>query len=224
MPYADAMAATMDAAGSPHTRRFFASTRGRLVALLRRTGRTVEELATALDLTDNAVRAHLTSLERDGLVRQQGVRRGAGSGKPAYTYSLTEEAEELFPKAYGELLRQLLSLLSRRLDPDQLEALLAELASELAEGRRAQGQPEERVAAGARYLNGLGGLAEWKAGEHGYLITGCSCPLAAVLPGNPQACHLAELILTEITGLPASEHCQSDPPRCEFELAIPTLE
>ena len=65
--------------------------------LLRRSGRTVEELARALDLTDNGVRAHLAVLERDGIARQRGsVRRGSGGGKPAYVYELTSEAEELF--------------------------------------------------------------------------------------------------------------------------------
>src|ERR671928_1702040 len=82
-------------AGARWDKRFFASTRGRIVALLRRTARTVDELAAALDLTDNAVRAHLATLERDGLVEQQGVRRGAG--KPAAAYALTLEAEHLFP-------------------------------------------------------------------------------------------------------------------------------
>ncbi len=203
-------------------RRFFGSTRGQLVALLRRASQTVEELAQALDLTDNAVRAHLTSLERDGLVRQQGVRRSGGIGKPAYTYGLTEEAEDLFPKAYGELLRQLLLVLDERLGSDALESVLHDLAERLAEGHRAAGAPEERVARAAEYVGELGGLAEWSLIEGGYRISGCSCPLAAILPGNPRACRLAELLLAEITGLSVSEHCQTSPARCEFDLAIST--
>ena len=74
--------------------RFFASTRGRIVMLLRRASRTVDELAQALNLTDNAVRAHLATLERDGFVRQLGERRG--NGKPAYIYELSLDAEQLF--------------------------------------------------------------------------------------------------------------------------------
>ena len=59
--------------------RFFQSTRGRIVTLLRRSKSTVEGLARALDLTDNGVRAHLGVLERDGIVRQRGsVRSGSG--------------------------------------------------------------------------------------------------------------------------------------------------
>jgi predicted ArsR family transcriptional regulator len=63
---------------TPWRRRFFATTRGRLVALLRRREHTVVELG----VTDNAIRAQLTGLERDGLVEQRGVRRGAG--KPSF--------------------------------------------------------------------------------------------------------------------------------------------
>src|SRR3989442_183899 len=47
-------------------KRLLASTRGRILALLRSENRTVNGLAAALRLTDNAVRAHLLSLERDG--------------------------------------------------------------------------------------------------------------------------------------------------------------
>jgi predicted ArsR family transcriptional regulator len=211
--------ATGDTSGK---RRFFASTRGRLVSLLRGASHTVEELAQALDLTDNAVRAHLTSLERDGLVRQQGVRRGGGAGKPASTYGLTEEGEGLFPKAYGELLRQLLAVLAERLGRDELDQVLGELARRLADGHRATGRPEQRVAHATEYVGELGGLAGWSAVEGGYRISGCCCPLAAILPGNPDACRLAELLLAEITGLPVTEHCRSNPARCEFDLAIAT--
>src|SRR5579859_3159534 len=95
--------------------RILTSTRGRLVSLLRRETRTVDELAQILDLTDNAVRAHLATLERDGLVQQQGVRRTGGSGKPAYSYTLTADAERLFPKAYGPVLHTLLDILDERM-------------------------------------------------------------------------------------------------------------
>src|SRR5256885_16995615 len=90
--------------------RFFASTRGRIVMLLRRDSRTVDELAQALNLTDNAVRAHLATLERDGFVRQLGERRR--SGKPAYIYELSPDAEQLFPQAYGTVILTLLVCLN----------------------------------------------------------------------------------------------------------------
>src|SRR5215469_14166004 len=115
---------------SPWNERFFATTRGQLILLLRRGSHTVEDLAQALQLTDNAVRAHLATLERDGLVEQQGVRRG--TGKPAFVYALTVEAERLFPKAYEAVLDQLLDVLQGREPPAEVQELLHAVGRRLA--------------------------------------------------------------------------------------------
>src|SRR5918999_5543274 len=111
-------------------KRFFESTRGRIVALLRGTRKTVNELADDLELTDNAVRAHLLSLERDGLIKQGGIQRG--TRKPHFAYELTEEAEQLFPKAYDALLNQLISVLKGRLTPGALDEVLRDVGRSLA--------------------------------------------------------------------------------------------
>src|SRR5687768_15737511 len=92
--------------------RFFNSTRGRILTLLRGTGRTIRELAITLNLTDNAVRTQLALLEREGLVEQSGTRRGFR--KPHYTYTLTPIAEQVFPKAYDTLLNQVLEVMEKR--------------------------------------------------------------------------------------------------------------
>src|SRR5262249_33293576 len=105
--------------------RFFESTRGRIVALLRCKTLTGNELAQALAMTDNAVRSHLLTLERDGLIRQGGVQRGRR--KPHFAYELTPEAEHLFPKSYDALLNVLLSVLKERLAPDELGEVLREV-------------------------------------------------------------------------------------------------
>src|SRR5690242_20836931 len=104
------------------TKRFLASTRGRILSLLRRGGRTVNELAEATHLTDNAVRAHLATLERDGLVQPGGTR--PGTRKPNVVYELTAEASQVFPKPYGPVLQQLLEILSECLRPTDLEQVL----------------------------------------------------------------------------------------------------
>src|ERR1044071_5251613 len=111
-------------------KRFFSSTRGRLVMLLRGARKTVNELAQELDLTDNAVRAHLLSLERDGLIKQSGIQRG--TRKPHFAYELTEEAEHLFPKAYDAILNQLIAVLKQRLTPMALKEVLREVGRSLA--------------------------------------------------------------------------------------------
>jgi predicted ArsR family transcriptional regulator len=202
--------------------RFFESTRGQIVTLLRRSGRTVEDLARALDLTDNGVRAHLAILERDGIVRQRGsVRRSSGGGKPAYIYELTEEAEDLFPKAYEPVLSRLLDVLSNRVGSEESEELLKSVGRRLAEEHSVRtNDAHARLESAVEIFNELGGLAELEERDGTLVIRGYSCPLAGVTPDHPEVCRMAETLITELAGVPVYEHCdRGERPRCCFEVA-----
>jgi predicted ArsR family transcriptional regulator len=202
--------------------RFFESTRGQIVTLLRRSGRTVEDLARALDLTDNGIRAHLAILERDGIVRQRGsVRRSSGGGKPAYIYELTEEAEDLFPKAYEPVLSRLLDVLSNRVGSEESEELLKSVGRRLAEEHSVRtNDAHARLESAVEIFNELGGLAELEERDGTLVIRGYSCPLAGVTPDHPEVCRMAETLITELAGVPVYEHCdRGERPRCCFEVA-----
>ena len=194
-----------------------------MVTLLRRTGRTVEEFAHALGLTNNGVRVHLATLERDGLVQQQGTVSRGGGGKPVYVYELTPEAEALFPKAYSPVLRRLLDIMAERLGSEETEALLR------AVGRRIAGErivPESglraRLEAAVGVLNELGGLAELEECDGAFIIQGYSCPLSAVSSDHPEVCRMAETLVTNLAGVPIYEHCdRGERPRCCFEVDTP---
>jgi predicted ArsR family transcriptional regulator len=196
--------------------RFFASTRGQIVTLLRRSGRTVDELAQALDLTDNAVRAHLATLERDGIVQESGMRRG--SRKPSSVYDLAPAAEQLFPKAYDPVLQQLLDVLSEHIGADEVETLLREVGRRIAgRWKVPSGELRVRLGAAVEAFNELGGMAELEACNGHFCIRSYSCPLAAVVPGHPAVCRLGETLLTELVGVPVQNHCENDgSPRCCF--------
>jgi predicted ArsR family transcriptional regulator len=202
----------------PWNERFLGSTRGQLIAFLRRETQTVEDLATALQLTDNAVRAHLATLERDGLVRQAGVRRSGRSGKPAFTYELTPEAERLFPRPYADVLDNVLDELQGSLAPDLVEALLRASGSHLASRYpTSDGRLTTRLESAVAALNELGGLAEVEQQDGQFVIQGYSCPLAALAPNHPEVCRLAETFVSDVAGLPLRESCERGPtPRCRF--------
>lgn len=200
-------------------RRFFESTRGRIVTLLRASACTVDELASQLELTDNAVRAHLLSLERDGLVCQSGLRRGPR--KPHFTYALTPEADNLFPKAYDALLNQLIAVLKNRMGPEEIEEVLREVGRYVASGAPS-GQDEdleERVQVALKVLAAIGGAAEVERYDDKVVIRSSGCPLAAAVSVHPEVCRLAETLVAEIVKAPVEEHCNRDgPPRCRFEI------
>jgi predicted ArsR family transcriptional regulator len=200
--------------------RFFTSTRGRLIALLRRESHTVDDLASELHLTDNAVRAHLAALERDGIVRQSGVRRDGGVGKPAYAYELTADAEQFFPKPYAAVLSKLLDALAGQMTADDVVALLRRVGAQLAAAfPPGQGDSRTRLEAAAYALNQFGGLADLSVDEGGLALHGFSCPLAAVVPGKPDLCRLAEAFVSEVAGVPLSACCDRGAvPHCRFAL------
>lgn len=201
------------------TKRFDETTRGRLVALLRRANLTVEEMAKALGVTDNAVRAQLVSLERDGLVRQHGLRRGAG--KPSYCYSLTAEFEPSLSRAYIPLLVRLLRELGERMPDEQITELLRDVGRRwAAELPLPPADPKSRVAAASALLNELGGVTEVEEHEGRHRIRGYSCPLALAVRQNPQVCAAVEALLTQLLGTPVREQCDrtGEQARCCFEV------
>jgi predicted ArsR family transcriptional regulator len=198
--------------------RFFETTRGRVLAHVRRGAVTVEELAGALTLTDNAIRAHLTALERDGLVRQTGVRRGSGAGKPAAVYELAGEAEVRFSHAYAPVLTALLEELSGRLSPEETEALLLGVGSRLAaEAPRRSTDIQARVRDAVAVLGRLGGDVTIESEPGGVRIRGNGCPLSAAVARRPEACRAVQGLLAEIIGVPVVQCCEHGPrPRCCF--------
>lgn len=204
-------------------RRFFESTRGQIVTILRGSACTVDDLAEKLELTDNAVRAHLITLERDGLVRQSGLRRGPR--KPHFTYTLTPEADQLFPKAYDDLVNQLIGVLKNRLQPNELEDVLREVGRAFAAGAPAEKPAEKdaslesRVHAAVKVLSAIGGAAEVEQHDDKFVIQGKSCPLASAVAVHPEVCRLAETLVHEIVKAPVVEQCNRDGlPRCRFEI------
>ncbi len=201
-------------------KRFFGSTRGRIVTLLRGATKTVNELAADLELTDNAVRAHLLSLERDGLIKQSGIQRG--TRKPHFAYELTDEAEHLFPKAYDALLNQLITTLKGRLTHAELDDVLRESGRSLvavqALGSR-KGDLEERLAHALTAVESIGGAARVESDGAHVVIRSESCPLAATVAEHPEVCGLLETLLSEIMGTEVRERCDREgTPRCRFEV------
>ncbi len=197
--------------------RFLETTRGRVLAHLRRGPATVEELARTLDLTDNAIRAHLTTLDRDGLVRQTGVRRGAGAGKPAAVYELAAEAELRFSRAYAPVLTALLEELTSRTSPAETEAVMLDAGSRLAAALPRSGAIEDRVRAAAALLNELGGDVTVESEAGALRLRGSGCPLSATVSRRPEACRAVQGLLAEVVGVPVTLCCeQGSRPRCCF--------
>ena len=204
--------------------RFFESTRGQIVALLRQSPKTVDELARELELTDNAVRLHLGTLERDGLITARGVRRDGGVGKPATEYEIAAEAESSFSKAYIPFLSTLLGVLGDRMTSTELRALMRSVGHRMARDIPASGSNvASRTEVASQLLNALGGVTtvERDAEGNGLRITGCGCPLAVAVGQREEVCIAVQTMLRDVIGVEVREQCdRAERPRCQF--IVPT--
>ena len=198
-------------------KRFFESTRGRIVMLLRKGSMTVNDLATELGLTDNAVRAHLLALERDGLVQQQGTVKGFR--KPHYIYGLSDSARDLFPRPYGILFNRLLSSLKGALSRAAFVGRLREVGSSIGAENSTNGNStqEDRIQNALSAIESLGGAAE-VVNENGQtVIRSSGCPFAEAVEEHPEVCKVTESILSEILHADVEEICdRTASPKCRF--------
>jgi predicted ArsR family transcriptional regulator len=205
--------------------RFFESTRGRIVDLLRRSSRTVDELAAELEITDNAVRLHLGMLERDGVVRSRGVRREGAVGKPATIYDIAPDADPLFSNAYLPFLSTLLAALADRMSVRELRALMREVGQRLAgDAKQGDGDLESRAELASRVLNELGGITVVESGDSDdhVSIRGCGCPLSVAVCQREEVCVAVQTMLGEITGAQVRERCDrsGERPQCCFDVKL----
>jgi predicted ArsR family transcriptional regulator len=198
--------------------------RGRIIALLRRGERSVEELASELAVTDNAIRAQLQTLERHGVVHQARIRREGAVGKPATMYAIAPQAEPLFSSAYAPMLKALLASLEERLDSREVDAIFRDAGRRLAEqlsvnDSSAAKQLEARVRSAAAVLSSLGAEIDVERAPGGYLLRGHACPLSAAVRSQPNVCHAVEELVAGVTGATVVECCDRDGhAKCRFEV------
>ena len=203
-------------------KQFLQTSRGRLAEILQRGPSTVEQLASALRLTPNAVRAQLVVMERDGLIRRAGTI--PGTTRPSHTYELTQTFEQLLSSAYVPLLTHLVKTFAEGLEREQLQALMRQtgksLAAEVDGGHQLPGEFHVRVKKANEFLKiEFGAVTHVTRQNGGFVIQGQGCPLAAITDKEPSVCVAVESLLAELIGAEVRECCNREGrPRCCFEI------
>ena len=193
---------------------------------------TVGGLAGSMGLAPATIRRHLDILQRDRLVAFQEVRKK--TGRPEYSFYLTEDGHQALPKSYDTLLRRLV---------DELGGMTA---SDLAgmDGRSVLETVFTRLSAqvgGQVQLDsGTAGLAERTASlldildaeeflpEAGYVdgrvqIKLLNCPFRTVAMANKAVCDFDHKLITGVLGLDMTRtSCIHDGDPCCIYESLPT--
>lgn len=180
---------------------------------------TVEQIAKALRITDNAVRNQLRKLEEMGFAARTGSRPGAS--KPSTLYGITLNGQVQFSTLYLPVLMQFLRVAEGRCAGAQLDSLMMDTGESLASRYpRPTGAMKNRVHAAARLLRSFGGVAEVRARNGTLMIRSLGCPLAALTSEHPAACKVLQGFLVQYLATPVSICCElEDEPRCCFEVS-----
>ena len=202
--------------------RFFQTTRGKIVTELRRRGSaSAADLATVFGLSPNAVRQQLVVLERDGLVLEKPVRRGPT--KPTLEFSLTPEADKLFPQGYDKMLTAVLREVRELYGEPAIEQIfdgISRRAVDKAKIRITAANTEGKVAQLTEVLRDTGVVAEYSLIEGGFAIEEHSCPYAGVVKDHPEMCQVIHNVIDETIGTnyEQTDSLATGGKSCRFEL------
>ena len=188
-----------------------------LHALLQdRAGLTIDRLVSDLGITRTAVRQHLASLERDGLVARGGSQ--PSGGRPEHLYVLTEKGAEHFARRYSWFADLLVDLLKTELGGDGVRQRLSELgkktAQSMRQNERRPAESEDRITRLAKVMGELGYEASRAAANvpavpaaSGGEIVARNCVFHQLARSHPEVCAFDLGFMSEFVGAPI-EHTE----------------
>lgn len=167
------------------------STRDTILHMLKTQGPlSAKSIASALLVTEMAVRRHLGSLEKEGVIETELIRQAMG--RPLALYRLSPHAESLFPNKYSTLTLDLLDELAEEAGEDMVTRLFERRRDKLRQ-RYETGVAGKKLADRVRTLtdiqNDNGYMAECEqTGDGKYIIKEHNCPISQIANRYNQAC------------------------------------
>ncbi len=120
-------------------------------------GLSIDEIATALNISRNAVQQHFAVLEREGYIQTGVLNKTAG--RPVRSYVLTEAGINSFPKQYAWFSELILTDLKNEMGSEAFQRYLHKLGRSLSENllSRFKGkQTDERIEELLKIMDDLG--------------------------------------------------------------------
>lgn len=172
-------------------------------------GATIDELAVATGVTRTAVRQHLASLMRDGLVAL-GETRPTG-GRPERLYRLSPRGREEFPRRYSWFAQLLIEAMEKEHGTSGLRVRLGRIAAavvaQIRQRMPSTGSRRERVQALSGLMDELGYDARTAPDLEGApTIEADNCVFHELAAKNPEVCQFDLALLSGFTGSKVTLH------------------
>ncbi len=177
-------------------------TKDRIIMLLKKTGGlTAEDLSKRVGITPMGIRQHLIALERKGIVDYDAKKHGIG--RPVFVYSLTERADDMFPKVYRDFSLDLLKDLESLDGRDKVDGLFKIRKERLLQARGKQLANQDfhgKLRALSNMLEEEGYFTELDENDGNYTLNQYNCPISKVASYYNEACGYETELLSELLG------------------------
>ena len=178
-------------------------TRENIIMLLKKHGpMPIEELSKKLNITSMGIRQHLLSLERKGLIDY--VTNKKGIGRPAFLYKLTQNADNLFPKAYHTFIIDTLKDIENNEGREKVDELFKWRRMRLLRDTKdILGEKDDidgKVYGLKNMLETKGYITELDENATSYILKEFNCPIFQVASEYKEACKHELQFYKEILG------------------------
>ena len=164
-------------------------------------GLSIDEIATALNISRNAVQQHFVALERDGYIQTGVLNKTAG--RPVRSFVLTEAGINSFPKQYAWFSELILSDLKNEIGSESFQRYMHKLGNNLSKSLLSQfegKQTDERIKELINILGDLGYQATSMAAENDeeYYIEACNCIYHNLAQKYDEICELDKTLVSSL--------------------------
>jgi predicted ArsR family transcriptional regulator len=198
-------------------------TRKQIIMLLKKNSQMpVAEISKHMGITPMAVRQHLISLEKRGIISYKPKKYGIG--RPVFLYSLTDRAMDIFPKSYGVFIKDMLGILEEVDGRNKVDRLFQMRKDRIfqAKGRMLEGIEgiAGKVKTLAALLNEDGYMVELEEDKNFYRLKQFNCLISSVAGQYPEACKYELQLYRDFLGKSVDRvQCQADgEPACVYDI------
>lgn len=166
-------------------------------------GLSIDEIASALSISRNAVQQHFAALERDGYI-QMGVLNQT-AGRPVRSFVLTEAGINSFPKQYAWFSELIINDLKNEMGSEAFLRYLHKLGGHLSQSLlpRFEGKStDERIEELLSVMDELGFKTRNQSGSgsHERIIEACNCIYHDLAQKHEEICEFDRVLISSLMG------------------------
>jgi predicted ArsR family transcriptional regulator len=189
-------------------------------------GKTINEIAAAVELSTNAVRKYLFELEKEKFVVAKTQKRDIG--RPVVLYSMHSNALSFFPKAYVEFTVSLIDELKKQLGESQTKKILSEVGKTLGKEIKITSKIEEndqtsieqRIVTLVKVLEDYGKFPTVLEDDEYYYVRNSNCLLFSIVKEHSIVCEVDHnIVSTLLKSAPDKQQClKNGDPFCQYRI------